>query len=87
MGVLFVRACVYGFLTDQEVALGIQDFLYVFDPQLLDLRVGSLQRVALGRAVVTQHQPAGVAIRPLVQPQHRYLHTTAQALVPCYSSW
>ena len=35
------------FLTGQEVALSVQDFLNVSDPHLLDVDVGGLQRETL----------------------------------------
>lgn len=61
------------FLTWQEVALSIQDFLDVSDPDLLDVDVGSLQGEALRRAATQQHKLTGIVIRTLRQTQEGYL--------------
>lgn len=63
-------------LTRQEVALCIQDFLNVSDPDLLDVDVGGLQGEALRRAAAGQHKLAGVVVHAVLQTQVGHLRGT-----------
>lgn len=64
--------CVY-FLTRQEVALSVQEFLNVSNPNLLDVDVGSLQGKTLRRPTTRQDELTGIVIYTVLQTQVGYL--------------
>lgn len=61
------------FLTRQEVVLGVQKFLNVSDPNLLDVDVGSLQGDPLWRATTRQDELTGIIVHTVLQTQEGHL--------------
>ncbi len=70
---IFMSGVFSRFLTRQEVALSIQDFLDVSDPDLLDVDIGGLQGETLRRATARQDELTGIVIHTFLQTQVGYL--------------
>lgn len=68
-------------LTRQEVALRVQHFLDVSDPDLFDVDVGGLQGETLRCAAARQDKLTGVVVHAVLQAQEGHLGRTGAASV------